>query len=122
MRWKLRVDCRLLTLVCALAALSGGCKLREPRTQVTLIVDADARVRELATELQVIIEGRNSLDIADTAPVSYAFELKQQGSPDWPYSIALVPRSFGEQRAYGVTATLWMVSARSRWCALRAAS
>jgi len=91
-------------LLCAVAALSGSCKLTQPRTQVMLIIHADATVRELANQLQVDIEGRDAADQIDGPPSTYTFQPKEPSSTGWPFSIALVPRTRELQRSYRVTA------------------
>jgi hypothetical protein len=96
-----------LALCAFLAALSGACKSSDPRTQVMLVVDAEDEVRARATELIVAFESRTELGETDGAPYEQSFSTTEDAMPNWPYSIALVPRGNDARRSYLVTATLY---------------
>lgn len=97
---------RCLTLCLLIAALGGGCRAPEPRTQVMLIIDADSEVQALASELYVEIESRSEFDHIDGAPTSQTINPMEESAATWPFSIALVPQGRDARRSYRIVVTL----------------
>jgi hypothetical protein len=96
---------RILVLCSALAAWSG-CRSDEPRTQVMLIIDADTAARERGATLEVLVESRDALDNKEGQPASYPFEMSAPDAPQWPLSMAIIPRGGDARRGYHITAVL----------------
>jgi hypothetical protein len=93
----------IVTLVGWVAALSGGCDRTEPRTQVMLVVDADMKVRGLATDLDVKVESTPVGAATDGTTFQESFPLTPAEATNWPFSFALVPRGGDRGRTYRIT-------------------
>jgi cysteine-rich repeat protein len=92
-----------IAMAIVVAALSGGCDNRKPRTQVMVVVDADDDVSMLAASLVVDIVGTTGG--VEEPILSKTFILNEPDSPMWPFSFALVPKGGDAKRTYEITAT-----------------